>query len=165
MSVVKLAALKPQIVKKKEFQVVGIARNYDVGTDFKIIYEQWEDFRKVKRRIKHAANKNTLFGIGEMIDGDLSKFTYITAIEVNSNLDLPEDMVYRRIPTHKYAVFTHKGLVDEYMQTISYVYESFLPKSELTVMPGASIFEILEDGRFSFRRKKNEIDVYLPIKD
>ena len=91
---------------------------------------------------------------------------YIAGAEIDDNETLPTGMEKVTISSGKYAVFTHKGPLDEAVSnighTMNYIYGSWLPKSgcELRDAPDFELY----DHRFHPTAENSEFDIYIPIK-
>jgi AraC family transcriptional regulator len=93
-------------------------------------------------------------------------FEYMAAIGVENFNDIPDGMVGRTIPSHRYAVFTHRTgedtLHNDIQKTAHYIWGVWLPNSKFEQAPSAD-FE-LYDERFDPLTAKGEIDFYIPLK-
>ncbi|MHA2184856.1 MAG: nitroreductase family protein [Promethearchaeota archaeon] len=173
----------PQYVRTKDFEVIGIE---DIGKEGKrSIAQLWESYMEITskmynidisygfeiymtvnwmskkggdRRIVGCSTKPVLLNT----DNDLyGKSIYLrTDIE-----DVPEGAVLVTIPAQKYAVFTHIGNADNFMETIQYIYREWLPNNEkYERVPLAPEFAFY-DGRFEPNSDISEFDWYLPIQE
>ncbi|MFE4714001.1 GyrI-like domain-containing protein [Paenibacillus sp. NPDC056722] len=59
---------------------------------------------------------------------DKSEFTYIACLEVHVLAPVPSGMTQRTILSSKYAVFTHKGSLNNLKHTYNYIYGVWLPE-------------------------------------
>lgn len=86
---------------------------------------------------------------------------YMACTEVESFDNLPAGMVAKEIPGGRYAVFIHKGKLDNLEQTMSYIYGSWLPKSgeELRDAPDLEVY----GPRFKFGDEGSELEIFIPV--
>ena len=90
------------------------------------------------------------------------EFEYIAAYEVDDDSNIPEGMVYREVPKYKYAVFTHHGMLDTLGQTYEYIYNTWLPQSDLKVHPDKFDMEVY-DNDFIPNSDESKFYIYVAI--
>ena len=144
----------PQIIFDREFRVVGIKRTVKPGDNS--IKNLWDDFNLRKSEIESVARPDILLGLCEYMPDitDEDEFAYITCIEVNGFNNIPEGMVTKNIPHSKYAVFTHRGPIEELKSTYDFIY-------------GYSGYELAELDTIELYNTNNasfEFSIYIPIK-
>lgn len=66
------------------------------------------------------------------------------------------------LPEGKYAVFIHKGPASTFMQTLTYIYETWLPESPY-VIDDRPHFERLQEGYHPADAEAEE-EVWVPIR-
>ncbi len=155
--------IEPKVVVKEAFKVVGL--EYYGSNSNGEISELWRDFIERMSEINHVKSPGVTLGICEHVkdyDPELSEFSYMTCLEVESFSNVPKKMINKTIPKQKYIVFTHKGSVDNLEDTYRYIYGTYFIKSKFEVMD-APDFE-LYDQRFSFTDENSEMDIYIPVK-
>ena len=105
--------MEPKIVTKDEFNVVGM-RYYGENKNNEIS-QLWDRFVPRIHEIKNPVTRDITFGVCYPVENQAenSEFEYIAAVEVHDFDEIAEGMVGRTVPTQKYAVFTHKGLVEK----------------------------------------------------
>jgi len=160
-----IITMEPTIIVKPEMKVIGIASIYQ-HDDFDIM-NLWSVFKQRKEEISNIAFPMNGFGIYENYQEGVAEkehtiFTYLCCVGVTTLSDIPRDMVGRAIPEQVYAVFTHKGDVDNIDNTLSYIWGDWLPASGYTYTNRPD-FELFSD-RYNPESKKSEIDLYIPIK-
>ncbi|MCD4785990.1 MAG: GyrI-like domain-containing protein [Candidatus Eremiobacteraeota bacterium] len=162
--------MKPKIVTKESFKVIGMERKFTLNNN--TIPQLWDDFMPRFHEIKNKVNPDVAYGICESGDVDVTienmskdtEFNEVVCFEVSNFDDVPDGMVTRTIPAHKYAMFTHKGELSNLSHTYDYIFGEWLTKSGYDIADNFD-FE-LYDERFNLKDQKNsEIDVYLPIKE
>ena len=74
---------------------------------------------------------------------------------------VPKGMVAITIPEGRYAIFTHKGKVETIMQTMRYIFGSWLPgcEYELRDAPHLEIY----DERFVYGSEDSVLEIGVPI--
>ena len=153
--------LKPRMVKKDAFKVVGL-KYY--GDDPKNNCPKlWKSFFERIGEIENQTGKMESFGLmctgEEVLKNDL--FDYIACVEVTDFGKIPEGMTAAEVPEAMYAVFTHKGSLDNLQQTYEYIYGTWFPKSGYEPV-GMNEFEYY-DTRFT-GEEGSELDIYVPVK-
>ncbi len=153
-------SIEPQIVFDKELRVVGMQKTVKPGDEQ--IRSLWEDFNLRVSELEDAATPNCLLGLCEYMPDitDESEFSYIACIEVNAFCNIPEGMITKIIPASKYAVFTHRGSMDELKATYCYIYGAWLPSSgyELAELDTIELYYSDEND------PDDKFDIYIPIK-
>jgi predicted transcriptional regulator YdeE/DNA-binding transcriptional MerR regulator len=119
--------MKPNFVSKEAFKVVGIS--YVGKNENQEIPKLWEEFNPRMKELKNA--EYCCYGacFGDVEGAADDEFEYIACVAVESTPDIPEGMVMREIPAHKYAVFTHHGSLETLHDTYEYIYNTWLPQS------------------------------------
>jgi len=157
-------SIQPNIITKPEMTVIGISTTYQYD-DFNLS-KMWSVFKQRKAEITSMIPDTHGFGIYENYQenagiDETTVFTYLCCAEVSSLNDIPEGMVGRVIPEQMYAVFTHKGTVDNIDNTLRYIWGDWLPTSKYSYANKPD-FE-LYSKRFIPDNQKSEIDLYIPI--
>jgi AraC family transcriptional regulator len=119
--------MEPKFVTKEAFKVVGMS--YIGKNENQEIPQLWEVFNIRMKEVKSAEPccYGTCFGDVEGAAED--EFEYVACVAVEGTPDIPEGMVMREIPAHKYAVFTHHGSLKTLHDTYQYIYNTWLPQS------------------------------------
>ena len=132
------------------------------------IPQLWDAFLPRLAEIPHQTIPKISFGICVSKHQAIAKhnpneFVYIAAVQVDMlPAQLPDGMCSTLIPAGTYAVFTHKGSLSTFSETISYIYGQWQQTIErATDMPDFEWY----DHRFNPQSNNSEIDVYIPIKD
>jgi AraC family transcriptional regulator len=89
-------------------------------------------------------------------------FQYMAGVVVKDGRPVPQGMIERIVPAARYAVFTHKGPLSLYGETVQKLYSEWLPNSGLELAPGDHIEWY--DCRFKDEDPESEIDIYMPVK-
>ena len=153
--------MEPKFIAKPGFKTVGMIYTGKAGTDE--IPELWGKFAQKMGNVPNRVNKDVCYGVVNPFGSKEEEGTidYVAAVEVENFDNIPDGMVTAEIPEAYYAVFTHKGQIKNFMETIKYVYGEWLPKSEynLTGTPELEIY----DERFNPEADDSECDIYLPV--
>ncbi len=157
--------IEPKFVEKPAFHVVGMCGWFRMESAPGQIPGLWERFVP---RLPDIANKTTGFacyGVCFHPPGSPqeapSDFFYMAAVSVNDLRAIPDDMVGKTIPAARYAVFTHRGGLKTFHDTIRWIWCTWLPGSGLRAAATPD-FE-LYDERFDPSSDSGEIDVYVPL--
>ncbi|OGS07556.1 MAG: hypothetical protein A2270_09840 [Elusimicrobia bacterium RIFOXYA12_FULL_51_18] len=162
--------MKPKIVSKEEFNVVGMVIKTTVkeNAEGKTIPRLWARFNP---RVKEISNVSERISYGICLNekgfdpktfDDVAKFNYMAAVPVKKLAGIPKGMALRTIPAQKYAVFTHKGSLDNLRFTLEYIYGTWVAKCGYELAQGPDLE--LYDHRFKFGQQDSELDIYVPVK-
>lgn len=163
--------MQPRFVVTQEKKVVGLGINFvsvlsPEKNNHIVIPQLWDKYIARSSEIKSRKSAVDL-GLCECISDPAQKnhpdeCFYVAGTEVSDFNSAPEGMVKKVVSGGRYAVFTHKGKLDNLEHTMSYIFGSWLPKSgeELRDAPDLEIY----DERFKFGSEISEMDLYIPIK-
>lgn len=101
-----------KVIKQEEKIVAGIeARTNNFSEDvYKVIGGLWEKFySETYNKIENKVNRRSLGIYTEYENDEKGDYTMITACEVSSSNKNNNDMIIKKIPAGKYAVFTIRG--------------------------------------------------------
>ena len=157
--------MKPHFEKRGKFTIVGISGHFSKETTSEIP-KLWCGFIGRLKEINGAIPKVS-YGYCDQTEEvpEGKEFRYMAAVEVKDNETVPKGMVAVEIPAKEYAVFTHKGPIDEIGKTYDYIYGTWLPESDFEA-DGCHDFEYY-DERFNDQNpmdKDSEVDIYVPVK-
>ena len=153
--------MEPKFETKLSFKAVGMMFSGKVkGNE---LYELWDRFSKVISEIPNRSNTDMCYGIvnpfsTKMEDGEME---YVAAVEVDNFNNVPEGMVSIEIPESHYAIFTHKGHIRNFMDTIKFVFGQWLPNSDYKIM-NAPELEVY-DERFNVDSVDSELEFCIPV--
>lgn len=110
-----------------------------------------------------SQNEKMFYGIcyGEENDAK-GTFHYLASVEVTSLEQIPEGMKGHEIKAGNYAVFTHKGPLQNLMETYNLIYGKWIPEANLKTIGGGD-FELYDDDRFDPGSPNSEVDIYVRI--
>lgn len=152
-----------------EIKVVGMSAKFISVTspernNHLVIPKLWQGYRPREKEIVHGdpeINLGVCMDIPKELKTHPEEMLYIAGKQVSSFDDVPGGMETFIIPASDYAVFTHKGPIETYSQTVMYIYGTWFPKSGKK-MKMAPDFEYY-DQRFKLHSTDSEVDIYVPI--
>ena len=157
-----VAEIEPRVVTKDAFLVMGM--EYFGANRNGEISDLWSTFIKHMKEIEYVKNPGVTLGICDHVDDydpELSEFSYITCVEIEDYIKIPDNMIVKEIPEQKYFVFTHKGNAENLEDTYRYIYGTYFFKSEyeLADVPDFELY----DERFRIDDCNSEMDIYIPV--
>jgi AraC family transcriptional regulator len=158
--------MEPKIVTKDEVKVIGM-RYYGANQNNEIP-QMWSEFNQRIPEIKNIKPDGAAYGICTELDVPLEELTdehefeYIAGMEVTSLDEIPEGMVGKVIPAHKYAVFTVKG-IQNIGPTYHYIYGDWAKETEHE-LDKAPDFEYYDERFDPNTPNDSELALYIPIK-
>lgn len=121
--------MKPDIVEKPAFLVVGIRNVWDLNPQ--VLESLWQEKILPRRKEIKAApgTENSAFGVfGPIPDNSEKLYEYVAGLMVPSLEDIPLGMVGWEIPAGIYAATTAQGLANVY-PVYREVIDKWLPQS------------------------------------
>lgn len=148
---------QPRVINRDRFFVAGLKHrgNNDQG-ELRGLWQQFSERLEAFRQI--AASGNT-YGVIDNFDEEEGVFDYLAGVEVAAPDDVPEDMEVWELDGQNYAVFNTS--LNDLMQTMDYVYESWMPQSNYQRAPGPE-FEFYGDD-FDPDDPESPMQVYIPV--
>ena len=161
--------MNPKFVSKPAMNVVGmsyVGRNENQEASFNTeISQMWGEFMSREKEIKHITGQCNYGACFSQPEGAAEgEFEYVACYEVTDTSGIPEGMVLRQVPAYKYAVFTHKGRVYNLGDTYKYIYETWLPQSDVELHPDKFDME-LYDSRFTPDSDESEFDILVALQE
>lgn len=156
-----------KIINKDRKLLVGLACNVTLAeVQDRATINLAERFMSRKSEIKNVINTKEVFGVStDPMDynQDTDQFEYFIGVEVNSLAEIPEDMIYKEIPSNEYVVFTFEGPAENAGRVHNYLYTEWLQKNEyqLSELYNIEIYDERFKGPFS---EESVTDIYFPIK-
>ncbi|MHC8383185.1 GyrI-like domain-containing protein [Pseudomonas sp. LB3P14] len=154
---VKLA--EPRFESGHFLLIAGLGGRFTADTT-KGIPDLWEKFIPEIGKIPGQKSEVT-YGICCNPDGK-GGFEYIAGVEIDKLDDLPDKYRWVEVQPQRYAVFEHKGSLDNLPQTFQYIWKTWLPQS------GHHAADAPEFERYSddFNPKLNTgvLEIWLPLK-
>jgi AraC family transcriptional regulator len=152
--------LEPRFEEKHGFKFAGLM--YTGSAEQGEIPQLWDKFVPVMDKIPNRINNNVCYGIINPFEPKQGReMDYIAAVEVDGFDNVPEGMESGEIPEAYYAVFTHKGPISKFMETIQYVYGDWM-KNGGYKHAGTPDFELYDD-KFKGDEEDSECYIYVPI--
>jgi predicted transcriptional regulator YdeE/DNA-binding transcriptional MerR regulator len=136
--------MEPKIVNRPAFKVIGFS--YVGKNEHGEIGQMWDRFNQHAGEVKRT-NEDEAFGLCfSTVEGGAQpgEFEYVSGLEVAGDKGLPAGMVYREVPAHKYAVFTHHGKLDTLGETYQYIYNTGLAQAGLQIHPDKFDMEVYD---------------------
>ena len=163
--------MKPVIKKIKAMQVAGLGARFISATspdtnNFQVIPQLWASYQERAGEIKSRVRPADLGVVICLEEKDKKshpdEMLYLACTEVKDASPVPKGMTALTIPAGKYAVFTHKGPIENIGHTVNYIYGSWLPKSDkqLRDAPHLEIY----DERFKPGHTNSQLDVCVPVR-
>lgn len=162
--------MKPVFKTLPEFQVIGVSGKFisvmsPDKNNLEVIPKLWGNFFKEQAKITTRKNPINLGlcwmpGPGDIVDHPFECF-YMACTEVTNIEKIPEGLELKTIPAGEFAVFTHKGTLDSYQQTLGNIFGLWLPASGKNLR-NCPQFEYY-DERFKLNSKDSEVDIYIPV--
>lgn len=156
--------MEPKFIETEEIRVIGMMANFNDETK-KGIPDLWSTFAPRMGEIA-ARIEGTTYGVCFPAALDEDNFDYMAAVPAENFDDVPEGMVARTIPPHRFAVFTHKTgddtLHNDLQKSVQYIWGTWLPNSgyEHARVPDFELY----DARMDPMTGKGEFDLYIPVK-
>ena len=120
----------------------------------------WEKFIPEMDRIPSQKSEVT-YGICCNPDGK-GGFEYIAGVEIDKLDDLPDKYRWIEIQAQHYAVFEHKGSLDQLPATFQYIWKTWLPQSGKEAADAPEFERYSED--FNPKLNTGKLEIWLPIK-
>lgn len=150
---------EPKIVNGGDFLVVGLKCRYTEQSSSHIP-DQWQQFARHIDSVPKQTGSSSIYGVLSNSD-DEGGIDYLTAVEVESHSEIPEDLDGMQIPAHTYAVFEHRGHVSGIRRTWSTIFSKWLPTSGHRLIDGPQ-FEAYGDD-FDPMTGNGRIEIWIPI--
>lgn len=158
---------EPKIVTKPAFKVIGMETKFSRKNN--LIPWLWQQFIPRMGEIENRVGNHS-FGIcenpNEIMAKDVSEeseYNELVCVEVESTKKVPKGMVAKEFPAHKYAVFTHKGFMNDISKSYDYIYGVWGAKTDYKF---ADFFDFERyDERFCQDCPDSVMEIWVPIED
>ena len=149
----------PRIVENPGLLIAGLNERYD-HTASASIPSQWQRFTP---HIDHVPGQvgHTAYGVVHNSD-DSGHADYLTGVEVKDFSTVPAEFSRLKIPSQRYAVFTHKDHISSIRRTWFSIWNKGLPEAGLEATGGPE-FERY-DERFDGRTGSGEVEIWIPVR-
>lgn len=149
--------MEPQIVYKPAFTVIGIPYNgKSLEGDLDAL---WVQLAKRYTELPHA-DPDQGFGVHTFADG---RHDYLAGFAAYQDGTLPPGMVKQRISENAYAVFIHRGSLSSLPETLTRIFERWLPGSGYQL--ASDYFFECYDDRFNPGSPDSVVFVYVPVRE
>ena len=155
--------MEPKITEYRALKIVGLGKMFNQETRVNIP-DLWGQFLPRQSEIKGTVASE---GFGVCIPAaEAGAFEYVVGMDVGDASDVPEGMVVREIPTHRYAVFRHNvsspNLHEDLQPTLDHIWGTWMESGGQTYAE-APDFE-LYPADFDPGDPNAWLDIYVPIK-
>lgn len=157
------------IVDKPIMKLIGLATNvtlYDVQQN-KTTLKLASKFLERRVEIKKCINDREVYGLStdpEDYNPETDSFEFFIGIEVSSNEDVPEGMVFREIPANTYVLFTFKGPFENAGAVHAYLYSTWLTQSGYE-LSGLYNIEIYDERNHGPESEESFTDICFPVRE
>ena len=160
---------EPQIVDKPALTVVGLETSFlhalsPVTNNFKVIPPLWEEFSRRAGEVSNRLGKSMygiIYGRPESERSHPHELQYIAAVAASRADKIPDGMVSRTIPAGKFAVFLHRGPIQNIGDTCYQIYRVWLPQSSWQHSEIADV-EVY-DERFCPEGDESEMEYWISV--
>lgn len=155
-----LALEPPEMVAAGPLLFVGLSQRVAFGASHAIA-AQWQRFMTDYGAIPHKAQPIPV-GIAANLDDD-GNFDYICAAEVTCFSGMPPQFVKLNLSRQTYAVFQHRGHISTINQTVSTIWNDWLPANGKSVVEGPSLER--HNPNFDPRTGNGGVTIWIPVAD
>ncbi len=128
---------EPRIVEGPPLVLAGVNQYFTWETKSQIP-SVWQKFGPHIGAVPHQIG-DVAYGVCHRYDD--AGFHYMAAVEVSEVAELPEELVVFELPAERYAVFTHHGDLSALSQSMSKIFNNWLPSSGRQLARERLIFE------------------------
>ncbi|WP_308639827.1 GyrI-like domain-containing protein [Paenibacillus silvisoli] len=160
--------MQAQLIDKPSMKCIGLAVDvtlYDVQ-QMKTTIKLAAEFLARRSEVVNAVNEREMFGLStdpEDYDPETDPFEFFIGVEVSSDEQLPDGMVYREIPSNTYAVFTFKGPAENAGAVHAYLYSTWLRASGYE-LAGLYNIEIYDERNHGPESEDSITDICFPVR-
>ena len=160
---------QPIIAEKPPLTIVGQERSFihsqsPDANNLRVIGGLWREFLERDQKIPHRVG-DAMYGVMyERPPGERKhphEMQYIAGVAVSSGDAIPAGLVARTIPATTFAVFLHRGPINQIATTVSEIYRQWLPASPYKHSGVADIE--LYDKRFCADSAHSEMEYWISI--
>jgi len=154
--------LEPRFENGKPMLIAGFREH--------VIAETWDKIDKLWRRfaphigsVPGQVGRRVAYGV---VTDAGSGIAYLAGVEVSDASGLPDGFTHVSLPAQRYAVFEHKGHVTKLKDTMTAIWENWLPTSghEHARTAGAPAFFERYGEEFDPQTGTGGIEVWVPVK-
>jgi len=148
--------VKPRVIRKREFKVVGLA--YVGRNQHGEIAQMWGKFNERAAEIKHHRGRGAY---GLCYELGRRGMEYIAGLPVSSLAGIPTGMLGKKVPAQTFAVFEAKGVKD-IGRVYEHILKEWLPKSSYKRGVGPD-FEYYGDDFEPDDAANSKLRIYFPV--
>ena len=162
---------QPQIASKPPLTVIGLERSFihsqsPDANNLWVIGELWDEFVKraeaIPQRVGHGMY-GVIYERPAEERGHPHELQYIAGAAVTATAEIPTGMVARTIPAGRFAVFLHRGPINQIAATVRQIYRDWLPASPFEHSRIADVE--LYDERFCAGGEDSVMEYWISIRD
>jgi len=151
--------LKPTRYEKSgDLRITGTSQRYSfdgVGG----IPDQWQSFEPLIAQLVSDPAPNTY---GVIHNSQEDGFDYLSGVDLQTEIEVPEGMISLTLPAQTYAVFWHPDHVATVRETCDAIWTEWLPSSGVTVV-AAPWFEFYGE-QFDPSTGCGGLEVWIPVR-
>ena len=163
--------IDPHVVEKPAFTIVGCEATFisalsPDANNLEVIGGLWESFVHRAKEVPHRADQamyGLIYSRNESQRSHPDEFQYIAGVQVDQVGELPAGMVARTIPASKYVVVIHRGPIARIGETMSLLYQTWLPDSPYRHSGLADIEKY--DERFHPDAEESEMEYWISVNE
>ena len=135
---------------------------------FFVIPRLWKKMHKAKNKVSNRISTEWVFALSdyenaEQKEGKGLKFEYYACIEVENVNESNSDMVVKKLPKSRYAVFSTRAKPQDSIElTIDYIYKQWFPSSTYQLNHEAK-YDFVKYGEEVNDQGIADIEVWVPI--
>ncbi|HVM70294.1 MAG TPA: GyrI-like domain-containing protein [Anaerolineales bacterium] len=155
-------SMQPTFVNRPAFQVIGLS--YIGKNEHGEISRMWNRFNRRAQEVQNINDKEAFGLCFSTVEGPAQpdEFEYIAGFQAAEGSPIPGGMVCRKVPAHRYAVFTHQGKLDTLGETYHYIYGTGLAQAGLQVHPDKFDMEVYNED-FKLGEADSKFYIYVAI--
>ena len=147
----------PRFETGRAMRIAGLSDHYTMQTRANIP-AQWSRFAPWLGKVPGQIGKASY---GVCLNFNDGGFDYLSGVEVNERASLPKELSDSRLPSQRYAVFTHRKHVSLIGDTIESIWKKWLPNSGHQAAESPALERYSED--FDPRSGVGGIEIWIPI--
>ncbi len=157
--------MKPEIVKIEKKRMLGMRMEMSLIDNR--TGELFQQFMPRKKEIKNVISS----GVYALQQYEFNSFTPNTifekwaCVEIENNQKVLDGMETFVLPTGLYAVFVHKGTVQDFVKAMGYITQQWVPNSIYKIDNNRPHFEYLDHTYLGPNNPLSEEEIWIPIKE
>jgi len=149
----------PRLEDKPALILVGLERRYRCD-DKSGIPGQWDAFLQ---RIAEIGNRVSEVAYGLCMNATETEFDYFCGVEVPADSPTPPGFATIALAPHRYAVFQHRGRVEEIVDTVHSIFTQWLPQLNCTAAGEPDLIERYSED-FEPVSNSGSVEIWIPIR-